>query len=156
MGGSAPAGEHVPVLEYLEGIELVVHRPGAWLSDHDCRNGYAAPVPIGRYRIHRSEGHAPAMWWLEHVGTTTPRRAHALVRSPNRGCTLALLAPFTGWSEPDDASIEIATLKAETGQRPIEVYTAARRQYRLDPESGGDGRSWTLVRSTDGSVTMRR
>ena len=153
IGGSASAGEHVPVLEHLEGIELVVHRPGAWLSDHDCRNGYAASVPIGRYRIHRSEGETPAMFWLEHVGMTTPRSAYARVRTQRRGWTLALFAPFTGWTEHDDASLEIATLKAGPGERSIEIYTAGRRLYRLDPGSG-DGRC-ALVRRTDGSLAIR-
>ena len=137
-------------------IEIAAHGNRPRRSDRgegDTGNGYAAPVPTGRYRIHRSEGHAPATWWLEHIGTTTPRRAHALVRTPNRGWTLALLAPFTGWSEPDEASIEIATLEAQTEQRSIEIYTAGRRLYRLDPGSE-EGRC-TLVRRTDKSLAIR-
>lgn len=154
IGGRAPAGEDVPPLEPIEHLELVVHRAGASLSDADSRNGYATPLPPGRYRVHRSDGTAPAHWWFERVGETTPRSAYAVVRSRTRGWTLALLAAFTGRCEGEETK-ELAALAAGPGKAALQIYTAGRRVWPLECPPWSDVAWFSLVARSDGSIGIR-
>ena len=154
IGGNTPAGEHVPDVHPIEHIEIVVHQAGGWLSKHDCRNDYANPIAPARYRVHRSEGHAPAVCWLERTGKTSPRRAYAMVRSRAKGWSVALLAPFAGFTESQEDTLEIAAFTTQPRSRGIEIYTAGRHLYRLECPEHLDCAWWTLARLPDGTVAI--
>ena len=88
------------------------------------------------------------------TGTTTPRSAYAVVRPRRRrGWSLALDAPFAGWTEED--GVEVATLVADAPVAALQVYTAGRRLYPLECPQGAESASWTLVRLEDGKLGLR-
>lgn len=138
-------GEHRDSAKTVLGIV-----PGEEYPD-SCRNGYATSLSPGRYRVHRSDGAAPALWWFERVGETTPRSADAVVRSRTRGWTLALFAPFSGTCAAEESE-ELATLTAGPGKAALLAYTAGRRLHPLECPPWSDTASWRLVRRADGSI----
>ena len=135
----------------------VVHTKGAWISAHDCRNDYATPIPKGRYRVHRSVEHAPPVFWLERTGETTPRSAHALLRSRRRGWSLALYLPFAEFTEDrrGEESIEVAVCTAEPRPTAIEIYTAGRRLYPLTCPPDRKYAWWRLAHRTNGTIALK-
>ena len=126
IGESRPHGPDTPPLHLIEDLEFLALAAGAWLSDHDCRNGYISAIPPGRDRVHRTDAAAPACWWLERVGTTTPRSAYAMVRSPRRGWALALYAPL-----PEPGKIDVRYCTAGWCAHGCNIGTCPKGSWKL-------------------------